>query len=153
MSSKHDDHAHDSHADGMVHVHVHPAATYVKIFAALVGLTLLTVGLSRVHLGNWNFFIAVAVATVKATLVAMFFMHLKDDNRFNVVLFVGSLLFMGVFFVYTMNDTQHRGQWDDSYGTRITSDGVRAPGRGQFDAITVEHAGHDAHGEHGGEHH
>jgi cytochrome c oxidase subunit IV len=143
------DHAHGA-ADGLVHVHVHPQATYVKIFVALVCLTLLTVGLSRIHLGDWNFFIAVVVATIKAALVAMFFMHLKDDNRFNVLLFVGALVFMGVFFVYTMNDTQHRGQWDDSYGTQVTSDGVRASGRGQYEEIRVEGA---EHGEHGAEHH
>jgi cytochrome c oxidase subunit 4 len=148
MSHPHaqDDHAHD---DGMVHVHVHPASTYWKILGVLVFLTLLTVGISRVHLGEWNFFIAVVVATIKASLVAAFFMHLKDDNRFNVLLFVGALLFIGVFFVYTMNDTQHRGQWDDSYGTRISSDGVPAAGRGQTEAIKVE-----GHGEgHGEEHH
>jgi cytochrome c oxidase subunit 4 len=132
----------------MVHVHVHPAATYWKIFGALVFLTLLTVGLSRIHLGQWNFFIAVVVATIKAGLVATFFMHLKDDNRFNVLLFVGALLFIGVFFVYTMNDTEHRGQWDDSYGTRITSDGVLAPGRGLAAPVKVE-----GHGEHGEAHH
>src|SRR5688572_15664128 len=145
------DHAHGAE-DGLVHVHVHPTSTYVKIFVALVFFTIVTVGLSRIHLGEWNFFIAVAVATIKASLVAAFFMHLKDDNRFNVLLFVGSLVFMGVFFVYTMNDTQHRGQWDDSYGTQITSDGARAPGRGQYEEIKVE--GHGDHGGgHGEEHH
>ena len=149
MSSKHihddvDGHDIDLHAgDGLVHVHVHPASTYVKIFVALVFLTLVTVGLSRIHLGEWNFFIAVVVATIKASLVAMFFMHLKDDNRFNVLIFVGSLIFMGVFFVYTMNDTQHRGQWDESYGTQIAAEtGEIAPGRGKFSPIKLEGAPH-----------
>jgi hypothetical protein len=50
-----------------------------------------------------------------------------------------------------MNDTEHRGQWDDSYGTRITSDGVLAPGRGLAAPIKVE--GHGGHGEHGEAHH
>jgi len=157
MSTAHNDHSHDhAHSDeshGAVHVHVHPASTYYKIFAALVIFTLITVGLSRIHLGDWNFFIAVVVATIKAGLVATYFMHLKDDNRFNVVLFFGSLLFMGVFFVYTMNDTQHRGQWDDSYGTRVSADGEPAPGRGQADAIKLDpNAGQGAHGE-AAEHH
>jgi cytochrome c oxidase subunit IV len=149
MSSNHDDHGH-AHgtvpSDGMVHVHVHPASFYVKIFVALVMLTLITVGLSRVHLGDYNFLIAVVVATIKASLVAMFFMHLKDDNRFNVLLFVGSLVFMGVFFIYTMNDTQHRGQWDESYGTQVYAPtGEEAPGRGQYQTIKLE-AGH-GHGD------
>ena len=159
MSSTHhhddvDGHDIDLHAgDGHVHVHVHPASTYVKIFVALVFLTLVTVGLSRIHLGEWNFFIAVVVATIKASLVALFFMHLKDDNRFNVLIFVGSLLFMGVFFVYTMNDTQHRGQWDEAYGTQIApSTGEIAAGRGKYEAIKLEggHAGEHGGGDHGG---
>lgn len=142
-------HEHAHHADdGFVHVHVHPASTYWKIFGALVALTIITVGLSRVHLGEWNFFIAVVVATIKAGLVASFFMHLKDDNRFNVLLFVGSLVFIGVFFVYTMNDTQYRGQWDDSYGTQVTSTGERAPGRGQYEEIRLNPTA-----AHGAEHH
>lgn len=152
MSSNHDAHAHDDDhvaEDGMVHVHVHPASLYVKIFVALVFFTLLTVGLSRIHLGHWNFFIAVVVATIKASLVATFFMHLKDDNRFNVLIFVGSLVFVGVFFVYTMNDTQHRGQWDDSYGTKyFAPTGDVAPGRGEYKPIVLD----VGHGEHGGEH-
>ncbi len=145
--SGHNDHLSHEHVnapdDGLVHVHVHPASTYWKIFGALVFFTAVTIGVAQVHLGEWNFFVAVAIATVKASLVAMFFMHLKDDNRFNVLIFLGSLLFIGVFFVYTMNDTQHRGQWDPSYGTEVSDDGVRVPGRGLFEAI------HAKGGEHG----
>jgi cytochrome c oxidase subunit IV len=147
----------DAPDDGMVHVHVHPASTYYKIFAALVFFTLLTIGVAQVHLGEWNFFVAVVIATIKASLVAMFFMHLKDDNRFNVLIFVGALVFMGVFFVYTMNDTNHRGQWDDAYGTEISGSGEVAPGRGLYKEIRLE-AGHGEHGaeasgEHGAVHH
>ena len=141
----------EQHDDGLVHVHVHPAAVYHKVFGALVFFTLLTVGLSRIHLGEWNFFIAVVIATIKAALVAAFFMHLKDDSRFNVLLFVGSLLFIGVFFVYTLNDTQHRGQWDNSYGTRVTDHGEPAPGRGRFTPIVLDPAA--GHGEHAPAHH
>jgi cytochrome c oxidase subunit IV len=139
------DHDHTAD-DGLVHVHVHPASTYYKIFAALVFFTLVTVGLAQVHLGEWNFFIAVAIATVKASLVAAYFMHLKDDNRFNVLLFIGSLLFMGVFFVYTMNDTQHRGQWDPANGTQVSpSTGEHAPGRGRYQDIQLTAPAGGAH--------
>lgn len=153
MSSKHDAHGHDLHADdGLVHVHVHPTSTYVKIFVALVFFTLVTVGLSRIHLGEWNFFIAVVVATIKASMVAMYFMHLKDDNRFNVLIFVGSILFMGVFFIYTMNDTQYRGQWGD-YGMKVSpATGEQAPGAGLRDAIELEGGHGEAHGNPGGGH-
>ena len=141
---------HDHHAqpdDGMVHVHVHPTSTYVKVFVALVAFTLITVGLAQVHLGEWNFLIAVGIATVKASLVAAFFMHLNEDSRFNVLLFVGSLIFITVFFVYTMNDTEYRGQWDESYGTqRSAATGEEAPGRGRYEEIKLEAAAHgEAH--------
>jgi cytochrome c oxidase subunit 4 len=145
MSNQH----HDSHADdGLVHVHVHPASTYYKVFAALVFFTVVTVGLAQIHLGSLNFGIAVFIATIKAALVATYFMHLKDDNRFNVLLFIGSLLFMGVFFVYTMNDTQYRGEWDESFGTQVLkSTGERAPGRGRYQDIqlTAPADGQSAH--------
>ena len=128
MSQDHHDH-HEHHDEGLVHVHVHSAALYYKVFGALIFFTLLTVAVAEVHLGAWNFFVAVAIATIKASLVALFFMHLKDDTRFNGLIFAGSLIFMGVFFVYTMNDTNHRGQWDDAYGTRVLTDtGAVAPG-------------------------
>ena len=143
--STHNDHlAHHAEdvEDGLVHVHVHPASTYYKVFGALVFFTLLTVGVAQVHLGPWNFIVAVLIATIKASLVASFFMHLKDDNRFNVMIFIGSVVFITVFFVYTMNDTEHRGQWDESYGTKVApATGERAPGRGMDQEIHLP-AGH-----------
>lgn len=108
----------DSHGDGAVHVHVHPIGLYLGIFGALVALTLLTVGVYQVHLGAANLVVAVLIATVKAGLVVTFFMHLKDDARFNSLVFIGSLLFAGVFLAYTINDTGHRGRVDGLSGTR-----------------------------------
>jgi hypothetical protein len=68
-----------------------------------------------------------------------------------VLLFVGSLLFIGVFFVYTLNDTEHRGQWDNSYGTRVSDQGEIAPGRGLATPIQLEQGA--GHGEQGAAHH
>jgi cytochrome c oxidase subunit 4 len=158
----HEHHGHHGHGEdeGLVHVHVHSQMLYIKVFLALVFFTGLTVAVAEVHLGEWNFFVAVAIATIKASLVALFFMHLKDDTRFNGLIFIGSLVFMGVFFVYTMNDTNHRGQWDESYGTKVlSSTGAVAPG-GCGTAACQDHvfeatAGHGEHGEHAesAEHH
>jgi len=55
---------------------------------------------------------------VKASLVVMYFMHLRDDARFNALIFVGSLLFAGVFLAYTINDTKYRGDVDGVSGLR-----------------------------------
>lgn len=55
---------------------------YNIIFAALVFLTVVTVGISRIHLGlagNWA--LALLVAGVKGSLVAAYFMHLKFEKK------------------------------------------------------------------------
>lgn len=150
-SHQHDSHHAHHHDDGLVHVHVHPVSLYIKVFAALIFFTLLTVAVAEVHLGEWNFFVAVVIATMKAALVALFFMHLKEDARFNGILFVGSLVFMGVFFVYTMNDTNHRGEWDEAYGTKVLPrTGEVAPGGGMDQPVVVRD--HQGHGHEGAKH-
>lgn len=64
------------------HAEAHPHPKYVPIFVALMVLTVVTVLLSRVHVGHLgNALIAVAVALVKGTLVAAFFMHLKFETK------------------------------------------------------------------------
>ena len=56
-------------------------------------------------------------------------MHLRDDSRFNALVFIGSVLFAGVFLAYTMNDTAHRGAGDPYYGVHVLpTTGERAPG-------------------------
>ncbi|HEX7663563.1 MAG TPA: cytochrome C oxidase subunit IV family protein [Polyangiaceae bacterium] len=124
------DNAHDEHPDdGGVHPHIAPWQMYVGIFAGLVCLTLLTIGVAYIHLGKLNLIVAIVIASMKAALVVTFFMHLKDDNRFNALMFVSSLLFIGVFFAYTMNDTDHRGQLDDAQGVEVYGGtGKEAPG-------------------------
>ena len=96
---------HDAeHDDGMVHVHVHPASVYYKVFGALVLFTLITVGLSRIHLGEWNFFIAVVIATVKAALVVLFFMHVKYASRLTKIFVCAAFLWLAILFGFTFAD-------------------------------------------------
>lgn len=71
-----------------------PLETYIRIFTTLIVLTVVTVAASRFDFGSWNAVVAFAIATVKASLVLGFFMHLKYDNMMNRVI-IGS----GVFFV------------------------------------------------------
>lgn len=123
-------HDHADHDDGAVHAHVSPTLFYVGIFAALVVLTIVTVGISYVHLGPANLAVAVVIASIKAALVVAFFMHLRWDNRFNALIFVCSLGFIGIFFAYTFADTGWREkQYNDAQGAKILpSDGKPAPG-------------------------
>ncbi len=91
-----------------VHEHVSSIALYVKVFAALLVLTALTYGVSYMDLGNASLAVAMIVAFVKASLVCMFFMHLKYDDGFNVFVFISTLLFVAIFFTITIFDLVSR---------------------------------------------
>lgn len=87
-----------SHAsDGTVHAHVAPLKVLFGVFFALIALTVITVVAADSGLGRWDFLVAMILATVKATLVALFFMHLKDDKTFNVLVIASAVLFLLLF--------------------------------------------------------
>lgn len=130
MADPHSEHEqHDEHDDGAVHAHSASVGFYSTILGILMALTVLTVAVASIHLGALNLAVAVVIATIKASLVVLFFMHLKDDSRFNALVFVGALLFAGVFLAYTMNDTGRRAQVEDVQGGYVDpSTGEVAPG-------------------------
>ncbi len=124
------DHAHGEHADdGEVHAHIGSYRLYLTIFFSLIFFTLVTVGVASFHLGAANLAVAVIIASIKAALVCTFFMHLKDDNRFHTLILISAVLFIGVFFAYTTNDTSHRAMLDLQAGSKIDlASGGKAPG-------------------------
>ena len=98
---------------GADHVpHVTPLEHYLAVFAALIVLTAITVGVSYLDFGPWNLVIAMVVATLKATLVAAIFMHLLYDQRFHAVIFSFAVIFLAIFIVFTSFDTFARGRAD-----------------------------------------
>lgn len=103
----------DAHHDALGH-HITPIHIYWLVFAALMTLTVVTVVVSvgphalGLSLGSFALPVALVVAFGKATLVAVFFMHLKYDERFNSLILVSCLFFMGVFFAFTMMDVMSR---------------------------------------------
>jgi cytochrome c oxidase subunit IV len=150
MSHPSTDHGHAD--DGAVHAHVSSTFFYVAIFSALVFLTILTVGLSYVHLGPANLAIAVVIASIKAALVVLFFMHLRWDSKFNALIFICSLGFIGIFFAYTFSDTGWRDkQYNEAQGARVLpNDGKPAPGGMPPREVKASHGaskgGADKHG-------
>lgn len=76
------------------------------VFVALILLTALTVAATKVDLGNLNLYAALAIAGVKATLVALYFMHLRYDRPFNLVVFLGCLVFVVLFISLVLTDTR-----------------------------------------------
>ena len=55
--------------------------------------------------GNWNIVIAMLIASVKAALVCLFFMHLRWDRPINTLVLIGSIFFVVLFLIITMFDT------------------------------------------------
>ncbi|MCR4413349.1 MAG: cytochrome C oxidase subunit IV family protein [Thermoguttaceae bacterium] len=84
--------------------HVVPLGVLLAVFAALIFLTCVTVWVAGIDLGEWNLFGALAIATVKAALVALYFMHLRYDSPFNALLFVTGLAFLALFLGLTLLD-------------------------------------------------
>ena len=60
--------------------HISPKSTYITIFGALMVCTILTVIAAFINLGDLNFPVAIMIAIFKATLVVLFFMHLKGEK-------------------------------------------------------------------------
>lgn len=93
--------------------HVTPLPIYLKTFATLMVLTIITVGVSYVDLGtSVNLAIAIVIATTKAVVVAAFFMHLATDNKFYTIALASAFVFLGIFVAFTMFDTEARGKYD-----------------------------------------
>ena len=92
--------------------HILPLKLYLGIAGALFVLTVVTVAAAEFDFGSFNLFIALLIATVKGTLVALYFMHLRYDNKLYVTLLVMSFVFLGIFIGITMLDTMFRGEID-----------------------------------------
>ena len=97
--------------------HVLPLSIYLSVATALLVLTAITVWVAQYDLGEVNLIVAMAIAATKGTLVALFFMHLKYDNKLYAVIFGGALFFLAIFIVITMFDTLRR---NDIYNVQST---------------------------------
>src|SRR5438128_3740570 len=88
--------------------HVTSRKIYYTIFAALLGLTFLTVAVARVDLGPFNTIVALTIAVTKAVLVVLFFMHVKDSTRLTKLVVVGGFLWLALLIGLTLADFSTR---------------------------------------------
>lgn len=82
--------------------------TYIVIWIALLILTGITWGVSYVNLGMGNVAVALLIASVKAALVALFFMHLRFENRLVWAFALFPLFFLTLIILGTLADTMFR---------------------------------------------
>jgi cytochrome c oxidase subunit IV len=89
--------------------HITPLMVYLAVGGALFILTAITVAVAQVHLGAWNAIVALGIASFKALLVALFFMHLLYDRKIYLVIVSISLVMLGLLISLTMADILRRG--------------------------------------------
>ncbi len=85
--------------------HVLTPGVLLGTAGALFALTAVTVVASRIQLGAFNVVLALAIAGLKATLVALFFMHLKWEGRMQAVAIAGAVFFLVLFAGFVVFDT------------------------------------------------
>jgi cytochrome c oxidase subunit 4 len=84
--------------------HILPKRVYYTIFAILLFCTYLTVQIAFLDLGAMNTVAALVIATFKAALVILFFMHVKYSTRLTWAVVLGSIFWLGILLTLTMSD-------------------------------------------------
>jgi cytochrome c oxidase subunit 4 len=86
-----------------------PVKIYAAVFAALIALTVTTVAVSKLELGEYNFVAAMTIAVIKGSLVVWFFMNVRRSSSLTR-LFVGAGFFwMAILIVFVLSDYISRG--------------------------------------------
>jgi cytochrome c oxidase subunit 4 len=122
MSTPTDTHA--PHADAHEH---HDSSIYLKTLAVLFILTAITVGASYINFGSGNVAIALFIASVKAILVALIFMHLKDDKPMYGIIAAAGFVFLGIFLMFDLLDFDARVKYQPFNYSPVAA-GEKIPG-------------------------
>ena len=89
--------------------HVMPVRTNIAVFVALLVLLVVTVGAAYLPLGVLHVPIAMTIATIKAVLIVLFFMHLLHSHRLMMIVSVASFFWLAIMVALTLNDYLTRG--------------------------------------------
>ena len=81
-----------------------PLKLHAAVFGALLLLTGITVAVAGIDLGPWNTVVALAIAALKASLVLLYFMHLRWSHRLTWVFAATSLFFLVILITLTLSD-------------------------------------------------
>lgn len=84
--------------------HVSSIKLYVGIFLTLMVLTAITIVVAYINLGPWNKVVALGIASTKATLVVLYFMHVKYASRMTKLIVVSGFFFLMILLSLTMLD-------------------------------------------------
>ncbi len=93
--------------------HLVPKRVYYTIFAALLVLTVVTVIVAFIDLGPFNNLIAMTIAVAKATLVVLYFMHVRYSGKLTWVFAGAGFVWLIILFVFLLNDYLTREAWSN----------------------------------------
>jgi len=103
---------HEEHTE-----HIVPPGIYAAIITTLLVLTGITVFAAFINLGRFNIVVALVIATLKATLVVLFFMHAKYVPKRTKLVIISGIFWLALLLFLTMSD----------YVSRVDYRGVRYP--------------------------
>ena len=103
---------HEEHTE-----HIVPPGVYAAIITTLLVLTLITVYAAFVDLGRYNIVVALLIATIKATLVVLFFMHAKYVPKRTKLVIISGIFWLALLLFMTLSD----------YFSRVDYRGVHYP--------------------------
>jgi cytochrome c oxidase subunit 4 len=106
-------HGHAAEKHGIAHVM--PMPILFGVFFALIALTALTVASHSFDFAALNIWVAMGIATVKALLVAVFFMHLRYDKPLNAIVIGSSFIFVFLFIGILLIDSHNYKDDIDRY--------------------------------------
>jgi len=88
--------------------HVIPQRVYYLVFVTLIMLTLVTIDVAFYNFGWMNIYVALIIATCKATIVVLYFMHVKFSPRLTWVFAIAGLFWLVILFTLTFSDYMTR---------------------------------------------
>jgi cytochrome c oxidase subunit 4 len=131
------------------HSYSHARKLNTTVLGALIALTVITVYAAGVNFGSpsTNTVVALLIASVKATLVALFFMHLKYEKPINAIIFIIGILTLALFLIFILLDVDTRiplrpANLAPPRGGPGTSSLVSADAEAPPAEVTPEAAGH-----------
>jgi cytochrome c oxidase subunit IV len=112
--------------------HLSPKSVYYAVFGGLMVLTAITVAVAFQPLGVLNFPVAISIAITKATLVVLFFMHVKYSSRLTKMVVGVSIFFLLTMFGLTLTDYLSRGWFTSPRGTAGAGTQTATPSGGRL---------------------
>lgn len=89
--------------------HIVSPKIYYLIFGALTVLTVVTWSVAKIDLGKMNAVVALTIAVIKATLVVLYFMHVRYSSRLTWVFVCAGFFWLAIMVALTLGDYMTRG--------------------------------------------